>query len=233
MTDRQATGTKQDADRTTLSVPEAAQRLGVTPDAIRARLHRGTLAGEKQGGEWKVFLPAGDAPMGASTNDQKDVPVARQDVKQDATGKQSDQTGHRQDADRQTVMALIAAKDQTIDRMDAEIAFLRSQLDKRSQELADERERSDVLHREAFARIEALTAGVGTMVPNDQAPEPHDDPAEAGADAVKKTPESSQTHTMGSGATTGERPSDEMSNAGPTKASRSVLGDLWAWVRGW
>ena len=38
---------QQDTDRIVLSVPEAAERLRVTPDAIRARLHRGTLDGEK------------------------------------------------------------------------------------------------------------------------------------------------------------------------------------------
>ncbi len=47
-----------------------------------------------------------------------------------------------------------------IDSLKGEIAFLRGQLDQRSRELADERERSDVLHREAFARIKALTAGL-------------------------------------------------------------------------
>ena len=42
------------ADRVT--VIEAAERLATTPDAIRARLRRGQLAGEKQGRTWYVFL---------------------------------------------------------------------------------------------------------------------------------------------------------------------------------
>ncbi len=40
-----------------------------------------------------------------------------------------------------------------------EIAYLREQLAERSRELTAERERFDVLHREALARIPALSAG--------------------------------------------------------------------------
>ncbi len=43
--------------------------------------------------------------------------------------------------------------------MQQEIEYLRTELAKRSHELATERERSDVLQREALGRIEALTAG--------------------------------------------------------------------------
>jgi excisionase family DNA binding protein len=67
MHDRTRSRPQQDGDRLVLSVPEAATRLGVTPDAIRARLHRGTLAGEKVGGAWRVFLP------GAPTGEQQDA----------------------------------------------------------------------------------------------------------------------------------------------------------------
>ena len=42
------------ADRVT--VAEAAAILGVSVDAVRARLRRGTLAGEKQGRTWLVTL---------------------------------------------------------------------------------------------------------------------------------------------------------------------------------
>jgi hypothetical protein len=43
--------------------------------------------------------------------------------------------------------------------MQEEIAYLRTELAKRSHELATERERSDILQREALGRIEALTGG--------------------------------------------------------------------------
>jgi hypothetical protein len=46
-----------------------------------------------------------------------------------------------------------------IDHMEKEIMYLRTELAQRSHELATERERSDILQREALGRIEALTAG--------------------------------------------------------------------------
>lgn len=83
MTDRD----QQDADRTpTVDVAEAARRLGVTPDAVRARLHRGTLDGEKVDGAWRVRLPA-EEPTGT-----------QQDVRQDATAENDSTDRTRQDA---------------------------------------------------------------------------------------------------------------------------------------
>ena len=65
--------------RTVLSVPEAAERLDLTPDAIRARLHRGTLPGEKRGRQWVVFL--------SPTADRQDAPPdTQQDTDRIATG---------------------------------------------------------------------------------------------------------------------------------------------------
>ena len=55
--------------------------------------------------------------------------------------------------------ATIAAKDETIDRLDTVVAFLREQLDQRSRELGAERERFDVIQQIALTRIEALTTG--------------------------------------------------------------------------
>jgi hypothetical protein len=222
MTNRQATGTKQDADRMVLSVPDAAQRLGVTPDAIRARLHRGTLEGEKQGGEWRVFLPAEPTAPIADTpaTDQPELlpdsgkksDSDRQDTKQDATGKQSSSTGVRQDADSPLIAAIVAAKDETISRLADEVVFLRHQLDQRSRELADERERSDVLHREAFARIEAITAGM--------APINHDDDDQT-------APESPQIAQDAPGATRAPSPNDE-SNAEPVSGHGTRFARWWA-----
>ena len=52
MTD--AARTPQDASPLSLSV--AAVRLGISPDAARKRLERGTLRGEKRAGRWRVWL---------------------------------------------------------------------------------------------------------------------------------------------------------------------------------
>ncbi len=52
--------TRDTTDRATrhdvVSVIEAAIALGITPDAVRARLRRGSLAGEKQGTTWMVHI---------------------------------------------------------------------------------------------------------------------------------------------------------------------------------
>ena len=39
-----------------LSLADAAVRLGISPDAARKRLERGTLRGEKRDGRWLVYL---------------------------------------------------------------------------------------------------------------------------------------------------------------------------------
>jgi hypothetical protein len=60
MNDATGNTTHDTTDRATrhdvVSVNEAAIALGITPDSVRARLRRGSLAGEKQGTVWTVHL---------------------------------------------------------------------------------------------------------------------------------------------------------------------------------
>ena len=155
MTDTTPTRPRHDTDREAVSPTEAAHRLGVTPDAVRARLRRGTLPGERVDGEWRVHMPRRPEPP---------PPSARRDA--NATP-----TATRHDDDTTGVGALIAAKDDAIAAQREEIAFLREQLDHSRRELAAERERFDVIHREALHRIEALTAGdAGAGEPRQDAP---------------------------------------------------------------
>jgi hypothetical protein len=139
-TDRHATGHRQERDRPGLSVAEAADRLGITPDAVRARLHRGTLGGEKYAGTWRVWL----------SNTTTDRTTDRQTTgdRQDATGPRQGDLGAEADALRGHV-----------EDLRADVAYLQNQLDQRSRELAAERERADILHREALSRIGALGPG--------------------------------------------------------------------------
>ncbi len=51
-------------DAAPLSLADAAVRLGISPDAARKRLERGTLRGEKRNGRWLVSL---DSDAAAST----------------------------------------------------------------------------------------------------------------------------------------------------------------------
>jgi len=65
MSDRTPTGHRQASNRRpTVTVSEAAAVLGISPDAVRGRLQRGTLAGEKVKGTWHIFLPTPSEPTG-------------------------------------------------------------------------------------------------------------------------------------------------------------------------
>lgn len=191
MTDTTPTRRQHDANTTTdrdvVSPTVAAQRLGITPDAVRARLRRGTIEGLRVDGDWQVFLP-------------RDTTVSEDQHDSDTTetvGRHDSDTTSKPDRTEELIVA-----------QREEIAFLRDQLDHSRRELSTERERFDIIHREALGRIEALTAGPSSMLDSDQAPEPNDDLAEAPADETRKTPESPQTHTTGSGATEAAKPSD-------------------------
>ncbi len=150
-------GTRQATDRpATVPVADAARRLGISPDAVRGRLQRGTLAGEKIAGVWHVAgaaLPPDTAPTG------------QQPVDQQAT------TGQQQATDRPADSALV-------DQLRTENEYLRAELSARSRELAAERERADVLMREALGRIEALSAGETTNTAEDASQTRHDAPQE-------------------------------------------------------
>jgi len=75
------TAMQQDTDTTrqdaTVGVVEAARLLGVSTDAVRARLRRGSLQGHKVEGEWQVHIPA--HPVGRQSH-----PVGRQGAQQSA-----------------------------------------------------------------------------------------------------------------------------------------------------
>lgn len=53
-----------------MTTSEAAERLGITPDAVRSRLRRGLLAGEKDGNTWYVFM---DSDSQTTVNDSQTV----------------------------------------------------------------------------------------------------------------------------------------------------------------
>ncbi len=130
--DRTPTGIRLDNDRTAVTIAEAARVLGLSTDAVRKRLQRGTIPGEKIGDTWRVFLESD-----AATGPRPDVSIPRPDTDRTAA----------------------VAPDPLVETLREEVAYLREQLAERSRELAAERERFDVLHREALARIPALGAG--------------------------------------------------------------------------
>ncbi|MDP9356860.1 MAG: helix-turn-helix domain-containing protein [Chloroflexota bacterium] len=137
--DRIPTGIRLDNDRTAVTIAEAARVLGLSTDAVRKRLQRGTIPGEKIGETWRVFLEVDAPPAG-----RPDLSSPRPD--NDRTRPESGRT-------------VAADPDPLVETLREEVAYLREQLAERSRELAAERERFDVLHREALARIPALGAG--------------------------------------------------------------------------
>lgn len=186
-----------------LTLREAAETAGMPLDAFRKRVYRGTIKATKVEGHYLID-PDDLAPL-------IELGETPSDIGETVLGRVSDKGETPSQAPEITL--------DYIDSLKGEITFLRDQLDKRSRELADERKRSDVLHREAFARIEALTAGL-VEIEHEFLPE-----------SDKKSAESPQDAEDGPGSMPDDDPKVE-SNEGASNASRSVLGDLWAWVRG-
>ncbi len=104
-------------DRRGLSVLEAARRLGTTPDAVRSRLRRRTLEGYRDNvGRWHVVLPDG---TGDSRDGQPTEHVAPDDVIPTVATV----------ADGRA--ELVAELRTNIARLEAEVAFLRGELERR------------------------------------------------------------------------------------------------------
>ena len=107
-TDDTATDTPRDISR--LIVPEAARALGISPEAVRNRLSRGTLDSTKENGTVYVLLEADRVRSTAGT--PNDTPRSTADI-----------SGDTPDAHTAAATAaLVAAKDETI-------SLLRSQLE--------------------------------------------------------------------------------------------------------
>ncbi len=105
-----------------VSVTEAADVLGITPDSVRARLRRGSLAGEKQGTTWMVHLAISEDGRRATRHD---TPRAA--------------TRHRDTTSRDT------DRDELLEELRADKTFLQEQLDRALRQLEAERQRADVL----------------------------------------------------------------------------------------
>lgn len=147
-----ATGPPPDSDRPPaedlVPLAEAARRLGIGYDAARKRLASGALRGERRGRQVLVWLPR-PAP----------APVA--------SGAEPERSGTVPEPDRTPPEPTGGAPDALVAHLEAEVAFLRDELTAARRDLAAERERFDVLHREALGRIPpALPAGEPTMPPD-------------------------------------------------------------------
>jgi len=113
---------RTDVPHTGIPVPDAAHLLGISENAVRARLRRGTLVGVKHDTSWYVLLRDTDVPTTTHVEPQ-DVPL---DAPQDAPSH-------------------TAVHEQMIDELRRDKIFLQEQLDRALRQLEAERERADVL----------------------------------------------------------------------------------------
>jgi hypothetical protein len=124
-----------------VTVAEAAARLGVTPDAVRRRLHRGTLAGDKtEEGQWRVWLP--EPPPEDDSGD-------REEAARPSPGPDTTPPG-RSPADTELIEALQATVTDLRTRLDAE---------------GEARRRADHIILEVSRRLPEL--GTGQDAPQD------------------------------------------------------------------
>lgn len=108
MTDRKPTGNEPES----ISLSEAAARLGISYDTARKRLKNGSLKGFKdEKGEWRVVLPPDRKPTGSPPEADRN------------------ETGAEPEADRKNSGSVVAV-------LLAEIAFLRSQIEAKDGQLA-------------------------------------------------------------------------------------------------
>ncbi len=130
-------GDRQDIPPAGIPVAVATARLGVTPDAVRRRLHRGTLAGTKTAdGEWRVWLP--------DTDETGDPPGPRQDDRQDTARTRPD--------DAPADIAILQAH---LHDLRDQVTFLRDQLDAKDAQIRA----NQVIIGQLTERPAALTAG--------------------------------------------------------------------------
>ena len=141
-----------------VSIKVAADRLGISPDAVRRRLKNGELVGEKettpQGFVWRVELPADTPEVETRVDDGVPAPgITTPDPPSAGIGEEM--------VELIQLRERMVATTETVVRLDAEVTYLRERLEQRSRELAAERERADVIQQLALQRIEALTTGMG------------------------------------------------------------------------
>ena len=107
-----------DRPHTGIPVYDAAHLLGISENAVRARLRRGTLVGVKHDTSWSVLL--------RDTDVSTVTPSAKSDVPQH-------------------VPLHTAVHDELIEELRADKRYLQGQLDRALRQLEAERQRTDVL----------------------------------------------------------------------------------------
>jgi hypothetical protein len=124
-------------DMDALTIPVAAERLGLTTDAVRMRLKRGTLAGRKVEGRWVVLVPRVNGDP--TRTEREELPP------ETATQRPTQREGEHANASREL-----------IDRLLSENTYLRATLDAE----IEARRRADHLVAGLMERLPELVATV-------------------------------------------------------------------------
>jgi len=121
--------------------------LGISPDAVRGRLQRGTLAGEKVKGTWHIFLPTPSEPTG----DQQAI--------------DGPPPGHQRDALVAHLEGEVTYLRERLEEADRQRGYLQQQLEQ-------ERQRADVLQA-LGAGTSSETSPEAVESPQTNETEPH------------------------------------------------------------
>lgn len=164
---------------TIISVAEAAIRLGVTQDAVRKRLQRGSLPGIKTGQSWDVI----------ETEELKKATTSPSHATQDSVTRHPDEVLHVTDTSLvDHLQDEVAVRDNVISDLRQRLDWAQSNVDAKDKLLADvladlgrQRERTDVLqaqYQQAGEKIRQLEAGEAPQTSSD-APEHEERPQES------------------------------------------------------
>jgi hypothetical protein len=128
-----------------LPLPDAATELGISVEAARMRVKRGTLQGEKRSGKVYIYLNTDPTPT-------------ERDRTTDPTATEQQQPSDQPPPPDQTAL---------VEQLQSEVTFLRAELESRRE--ADREQR--IIISQLAGRVEALQAGqlrTGSTEPNDQ-----------------------------------------------------------------
>jgi excisionase family DNA binding protein len=90
-----------------VTVPEAAELLGITAEAVRMRIKRGTLRSERQGG--RVFVLLGQGQPTEQPTDRPDEPnalISQMQGRIDSLERQLEEAAERDRENRRIIVAL-------------------------------------------------------------------------------------------------------------------------------
>ena len=104
--DRRATGEGTPNDRLRLTVPDAAHALGISPEAIRNRLSRGTLESERESGTVYVLIDRNMARYTDDTPGESAALISEMHARIESLEHQLEEANERDRENRRIIAAL-------------------------------------------------------------------------------------------------------------------------------